>query len=67
MDATIVLRADLRETLEKDAEQEARSLDDMVNEAVEHYLRERQRAKLDQELSMIISRLQSPFDKSNSI
>ena len=50
MDA-IVLRTDLRETLEKDAEQEARSVNDLVNEAVEHYLRERQRAKLDQEIA----------------
>jgi predicted DNA-binding protein len=48
---TILLREDLRETLEKDAEQEARSVNDMVNEAVEHYLRERQRAKLDQEIA----------------
>ncbi len=45
------MRSDLRETLEKDARQEARrSVNDMVNEAVEHYLRERQRAKLDREI-----------------
>jgi len=47
---TIVLRTDLRETLEKDAEQEARSVNDLVNEAVERYLRERQQVKLDQEI-----------------
>ena len=47
---TIVLRADLRETLEKDAEREAKSVNDIVNEAVERYLRERQLAKLDVEI-----------------
>ncbi|OGO43460.1 MAG: hypothetical protein A2Z04_06410 [Chloroflexi bacterium RBG_16_57_9] len=47
----IVLRSDLRETLKKDAEQEARSVNDLVNEAVEHYLRERQQAKLDTEIA----------------
>ncbi|PKO20322.1 MAG: hypothetical protein CVU38_20760, partial [Chloroflexi bacterium HGW-Chloroflexi-1] len=43
----LVLRADLRETLERDAEQEARSISDIVNEAVERYVRERQRTRLD--------------------
>ena len=47
----IILRTDLREILEKDARKEDKSLNDMVNEAVEHYLRERQRAKLDREIS----------------
>ncbi len=47
MTDTLVLRADLRETLERDAQQEARSISDIVNEAVERYVRERQRAKLD--------------------
>jgi hypothetical protein len=46
----IILRTDLREILEKDARQENRDLSDIVNEAVEHYLRERQRVKLDQEI-----------------
>ncbi len=46
----IILRTDLRETLEQDTRQEARGINDMVNEAVEHYLRERQRAKLDVEI-----------------
>ncbi len=46
----IVLRSDLREILEKDAEQETRTINDIVNEAVEHYLREQQQAKLDQEI-----------------
>jgi len=50
MDA-ITLREDLRETLQKKAEQEARSVNEIVNEAVEHYLLERQRAKLDTEVS----------------
>lgn len=48
---TIALRTDLRETLEKDAEQEARSVNEIVNEAVERYLRERQLAKLDAEIA----------------
>jgi hypothetical protein len=47
---TITLKPDLLKTLERDAEQEARSLDDIVNEAIECYLRERQRAKLDREI-----------------
>jgi len=49
--STVVLRDDLRETLEKSAEQESRSVDEIVNEAVGLYLRERQRAKLDKEIS----------------
>ena len=49
MDA-IILRPDLRETLEKNARQEARSVDDIVNEAVERYLHEQQLAKLDTEI-----------------
>jgi hypothetical protein len=48
---TIALRADLRETLEKDAKQETRSVNDLVNEAVERYLHERQLAKLDVEIA----------------
>jgi hypothetical protein len=51
MTDALVLRADLRETLERDAEQEARSISDIVNEAVERYVRERQRAKLDKEIA----------------
>ncbi|MCI0528316.1 MAG: hypothetical protein L0Y56_12825, partial [Nitrospira sp.] len=48
---TIILRDDLREILEKDAKQEAKSINDIVNEAVERYLHERQLAKLDIEIS----------------
>ncbi len=48
---TIVLRSDLHETLEKDAEREARSVNEIVNEAVERYLHERQIAKLDAEIA----------------
>ncbi|MEK7326887.1 MAG: DUF5678 domain-containing protein [Chloroflexota bacterium] len=47
---TIMLRADLQEALEKDAQLESRSVNDIVNEAVERYLREQQRAKLDNEI-----------------
>jgi hypothetical protein len=50
MDA-IALRDDLRETLERDAEQEAKSISEIVNEAVERYLHERQLAKLDAEVA----------------
>lgn len=46
----ITLKPDLLETLAKDAEQESRSVNDIVNEAVELYLRERQRAKLNREI-----------------
>ena len=46
----VVLRSDLLQTLERDAKREARSISDIVNEAVEYYLRERQRAKLDREI-----------------
>lgn len=49
MDA-IALRLDLFRTLERDAKREARSVSDIVNEAVERYLRERQRAKLNREI-----------------
>jgi metal-responsive CopG/Arc/MetJ family transcriptional regulator len=47
---SITLRSDLLETLEKDAQQESRSISDIVNEAVEHYLRQRQRSKLNREI-----------------
>lgn len=47
---TIVLRPDLQEALEYDVKPGQKSLNDIVNEAVEQYLRERQRAKLDKEI-----------------
>jgi hypothetical protein len=47
----IVLRSDLHETLEKDAEREDRSVNEIVNEAIERYLHERQIAKLDAEIA----------------
>ena len=47
----LVLRPDLLETLERDAERESKSVNELVNEAVAHYLRERQRAKLSQEIA----------------
>ncbi|MCI0347557.1 MAG: DUF5678 domain-containing protein [Chloroflexi bacterium] len=47
----ITLREDLRETLERDAEREARSVDDLVNEAVERFLDGRQLRKLDAEIA----------------
>ena len=47
----IILRTDLREKLEGKAKQEARTVSELVNEAVEYYLRDRQRAKLDREIA----------------
>ena len=41
----------MRRTLEQDAAQEARSVNDLINEAVAHYLRERQQAKIDREIA----------------
>ena len=46
---TIILRADLQETLERDAEAASKSVNDLVNEAVARYLRERQREKIARE------------------
>lgn len=47
---TIVLEPNLRVWLEQDAEQDTRSVNDLINEAVAQYLRERQQAKLDREI-----------------
>jgi len=47
---TIELKAELRETLEQVAQQQASSVNALVNQAVEDYLREQQRAKLDREI-----------------
>lgn len=44
MDA-IVLEPSLRMMLEQDAAQEARNVNDLINEAVARYLRERRQAK----------------------
>jgi hypothetical protein len=46
----IVLKENLREPLAQSAARENRSIDDLVNEAVENYLLEQQRAKIDQEI-----------------
>jgi hypothetical protein len=45
----IVLRPDLREALENTAEQEARTLDDLVNEAVGQYVFRLQQKKIERE------------------
>ena len=50
MDA-IVLEPGLRTWLEQDAQQEGRDVDDLINEAVARYLRERQQTKLDREIA----------------
>ena len=49
MDA-IVLEPSLRMTLEQDAAHEANSVNDLINEADDDYLRERQQAKIDREI-----------------
>lgn len=46
----IVLKENLREPLVQSAARENRSIDDLVNEAVENYLLEQQRAKIDEEI-----------------
>lgn len=48
---TVVLRPDLRQPLALRAEQEARSIDDLANEAIDDYLRTRQQEKLDREIT----------------
>ena len=48
--ATIVLRSDLAQSLTIQAEQRDKSLNDLVNEAVESYLLEQQEKKLDYEI-----------------
>ena len=48
--AAIVLRPDLLDALEKHADLEATSLDDLVNEAVARYVRDLQHDKLEQEI-----------------
>ena len=45
----IVLRRDLQEVLERDAELQSKTLSDLVNEAVAHYLRDREREKIARE------------------
>lgn len=47
---TILLEPNLQEALVLDAQQQARSLNDLVNEAVEQYLRDKQRKKLEREI-----------------
>ena len=45
----IVLRRDLQEVLERDAELQSKTLSDLVNEAVARYLRDREREKIARE------------------
>ncbi len=47
----IELKPELRQTLEQVALQQASSVTTLVNQAVENYLRQQQRAKLDQEIA----------------
>lgn len=52
MSATsVTLRPDLSDTLQISAQQQDTTVDNLVNEAVERYLREEQRHKIDQEIS----------------
>lgn len=48
---TVVLRPDLHQTLTQRAAQEERSVDELVNEAIDYYLQQRQREKLDREIA----------------
>ena len=48
---TIMLEPSLRIWLEQDAAQDVRSVNDLVNEAVAQYLRERQQTKIDREIA----------------
>ncbi|MEZ4658781.1 MAG: hypothetical protein R2911_14525 [Caldilineaceae bacterium] len=48
---SIDLRPELSEPLELDAQELNRSVHELVNEAVEHYLRARQQEKLNQEIA----------------
>ena len=48
---TIVLRNDLRQTLEIKAKEKNKSTNDIINEAIEHYLEQQQQAKLENEIS----------------
>jgi predicted HicB family RNase H-like nuclease len=47
---TIVLKPELREFLEQSAQQEERSVNDLVNEALEYYFHTRQVEKINQEI-----------------
>ena len=47
----IVLRDHLRESLEQDAELAETSISELVNEAVEQFIKERQRTKLSEEVA----------------
>lgn len=48
---TVVLRPELSETLQSDAHESNKTLDELVNEVVERYLHTRQQEKLDQEIA----------------
>ncbi|MCL4836058.1 MAG: hypothetical protein KJZ86_26700 [Caldilineaceae bacterium] len=48
---TVILRPDLRQTLTQRAAQEKKSVDELVNEAIDFFLQERQREKLDLEIT----------------
>jgi hypothetical protein len=48
---SIGLKPEWREWLEENARQEARSPDDLLNEAMEYYAQTRQREKLNQEIA----------------
>jgi hypothetical protein len=48
---TIVLKPELREFLEHSAQQEERSVNDLVNEALEYYFHTRQVEKINQEIA----------------
>jgi hypothetical protein len=51
----LLLRDDLREPLAQAAKRDARSVNEIANDAIEHYLRETQRAKLDREIAAFMA------------
>lgn len=48
---TILLRDDLQKTLEQEARLESKTINEIVNEAVENYVRDKQRRKIDKEIA----------------
>ena len=54
METAITLKTELLEMLVKDAEQESKSINEIVNEAVSRYLREKNREKLRREIAAFV-------------
>lgn len=63
----ILLQSNLQEALVQNARQQARPVNDLVNEAVERYLRDKQRVKLELEIeafqNLYVQLVQTHLDK----